>query len=264
MMAFSADNFLKRLNTVPCPGTVVDIEVLDSGHFIAIFSHWIKLVTYSGEVLSSIKLQKKSISLGRFAKAFVLACVSKTLCFIEIVDFQLNIFKQVQTKVQFSGACAVTTDSLMCVAKEEPTVYVFNGRICVKTINLFRIYGMNLHSRISSRRIRLNHTGHIVISDYENNVVMILWESGNYSIVHCVDCPANIAATEKYVYIVQDAHENRVLEVSLEDHSKVCILEDEDGILYPNCVSVNRQAMIMVGMENSKPVARAYQIDYEV
>ena len=68
---FQADNFLERLNTVPSPGTVVDVAVLDSGHFLALFQHTLKLLTYNGYVLSSITLQKKAISLGRFADAFV-------------------------------------------------------------------------------------------------------------------------------------------------------------------------------------------------
>ena len=261
---FQADNFLERLNTVPSPGTVVDVAVLDSGHFLALFQHTLKLLTYNGYVLSSITLQKKAISLGRFADAFVVPCDSKMLCFVEIIDSTLHLFKRIKTKVQFSGACAVATDSLMCVARDEPKVYIFNERVCVKTIDLTS-YGVNLSSRTSSRRIRLNLSGHIIVSDHENNFVLILWDNENQSVVHCVDCPSNIAACEKYVYIVQDGHENRVLEVRLDDHSKVGILEeDEDGIISPNSVSVNTRGVIMVGMESNQPTATAYQIDYDV
>ena len=74
-----------------------------------------------------------------------------------------------------------------------------------------------------------------------------------------------MAVYEKYVYIVQGGHENRVLEVHVEDYNKVVILEeDEDGIISPNFVSVNTRGVIMVGMENNQSTATAYQIDYDV
>lgn len=93
---------------------------------------------------------------------------------------------------------------------------------------------------------------------------MILCNGGRNAITHCVCCPSNISACNKFVYIVQDGHENCVTEVNLSDNSQYCILEEEDGIADPSCVSVNRHGTMIVGMNKPDPDARGFQIDYDV
>ena len=264
MLNESPDNFLNNLHPLTSPGSIIDLQVLENGQIVALFRNWITLLTRNGRVLSSIKLQKRSISLGRFADAFVITCISKWLYFVRIVDDELNIFRRMRTKLQFTGACALDTESLMCVAHEEPTIYVYNGRgTCIRTIDLGS-YGMDLPHRTSSRRIRQNLIGNVVVSDYYNNAVFILSENQQHSVTHCVNFPANIAACDKFVYIAQDGIEDCVLEIQLDDHSTTAVLEEEDGIIKPNCVFVNSNNVIMIEMQDTEPVARKYQIPYDV
>ena len=256
---FQADNFLERLNSDSSTGTVVDVAVVDNGHFLVLFQHSLKLLTYNGEALSLITLEKKAFSLGRYANAFVVPCESKMLFFVEIIDSTLHMFKSIRTKVQFSGASAVATDSLVCVARDEWKVYIYNERVCVKTVDLTS-YGMTLSSRTSSLRIRLNLSGHIIVFDHENKFALHLWDNENHSVVHCVDCPSNIAAGKEHIYIVQGGPGNCVFGVRLDDHGKVGILDkDEDGIISRNSVSGKTRGVFMVEMENNQLTAIPYQ-----
>lgn len=146
------DNLLSHLHSPSNPGSIIDVEILENRTMLTLFPHWLKLVNLSGNLLSSIKLQKKAISLGRYQKEFVVCCNQKTLYFIRIIDSHINIYHVMHTKIQFSGAYAVSTNALHCVAQDEPTIYVYNGRMCTKTIDL-TAYTMPVRHSRSSRRI---------------------------------------------------------------------------------------------------------------
>jgi len=256
------DNILDNLYPLPNPGSIIDVQLLDNGNILALFSHWITLLTQSGRMLSSINIQQKSISLGQFADAFVITCDPKCLYFVEIVDDELYISCRVDTEVQFTGACSLDNDSFVCVAEEEPIMYEFNGRgTCVRTIHMDS-YGLDLPNRTSSRRIRQNSIGNVFVSDYKNDKVSILSENLAFIACYRLNFPSNIAACDKYVYVSQDGNQGCISSIDLNEHFTEAIIEgEEDGIVKPNCVSVNRN-VIMIGMQLNIPVARKYDVPF--
>lgn len=257
---FQADNNFNIFNRVTDPRTIVDVELLDDCHILLLFPYYMKFVTCNGEVLSLLRLENEALSLGRHANRFIVPCLSKRLFFVKFLNSQLFLYIKIKTEVQISGACAASQNCLMCIAMDKPTIYIYDGLMCVQTVDL-AIYGVDICVPNSSRRIRRNQKGYIAVSDYKNNFVLLLWDNGSDSTTYKFVCPSNITLSENHVYITQDAQENRVSKISLTNHKTICALEERDGVVQPKCVSVNNQGMMLIGMDMDQTFARVYQIN---
>ena len=88
--------------------------------------------------MSEVIIPEKAINLRQFADAFVITCVPKCLHFVKIVDDEMYMMPKADAKIQFMGAWALDTNYLLCVAEEEPTIYVFHEcGMCERTIHIF-------------------------------------------------------------------------------------------------------------------------------
>ena len=252
-------NILDDLHPIDETGPIIDVLLLDNGQIVALFGHWITLLTPNGKVLTPICGIERCTSLGKFAHGFVVTCVSKLLLFFKIENNELTMPFRLYTDNQVTGACSLDTNSLWLVAEDEPMIYLLDRGICIKAINMDS-YGRDLPHRKSSRRVRQNHIGNLVVSDEKNDLVFVLSKHLELIASYDVNMPSDIATSENSVFVSQKGIENCVTKIDLAGLSKTVLFKGE-GIEMPNCVSVNKNNAIMIGMQTNQPVARKYDLE---